>query len=285
MYVIDSQVHIWGAETAERPWPPGNRDHVQRPEPFGADELVAMMSEAGVNRAVLVPPSWEGDRNDLVLDAVQRYPGRFAVMGRLALEQPQSVRSLTTWKSQPGMLGVRLTFGRSPQKEWLFDGTADWFWPAAEQAGVPVMVWAPGSNAKIGEIAARHPALHLIIDHVGMRAEPDYGAVAEAVDAIVSLAQFANVAVKASALPVHAPESYPFPSLHDPIRRLVDAFGAERVFWGTDLTRLPCPYRDAVRLVTEALPGLSESEKQLVMGRALATWLDWEISDAPWSSR
>ena len=40
------------------------------------------------------------------------------------------------------MLGVRLTFKRSAK--WLTDGTADWFWPAAEKAGLPVMFLASG---------------------------------------------------------------------------------------------------------------------------------------------
>src|SRR5438046_10367565 len=31
---------------------------------------------------------------------------------------------------QPGMLGVRHTFNGA-QTNWLTDGTADWFWPAA----------------------------------------------------------------------------------------------------------------------------------------------------------
>src|SRR5258708_30135022 len=37
-------------------------------------------------------------------------PGRFAVMGRIPLEKPESAALLPNWKEQPGMLGVRLTF-------------------------------------------------------------------------------------------------------------------------------------------------------------------------------
>ena len=48
------------------------------------------ISEAGVERAVIVPPSWEGDRNDCALEAVARYPGKFAIMGRLPIEDPRS---------------------------------------------------------------------------------------------------------------------------------------------------------------------------------------------------
>lgn len=47
-----------------------------------------MMDEAGVDRVVIVPPSWEGDRNDYAIKAVRRYPARFAVMGRISLTDP-----------------------------------------------------------------------------------------------------------------------------------------------------------------------------------------------------
>ena len=85
--IVDAQVHLWKANTPDRPWLP---DRVaQLPEPFLIEKLVPMMDEAGVDRAVIVPPSWEGDRNDYALEAVRRYPARFAVMGRIPLERSE----------------------------------------------------------------------------------------------------------------------------------------------------------------------------------------------------
>ncbi|WP_170121510.1 hypothetical protein [Saccharopolyspora spinosa] len=55
----------------------------------------------------LVPPSWEGDHNDLALDAAARYPNRFAVMGRTSLTDTASTDRLARWREQQGMLGVR----------------------------------------------------------------------------------------------------------------------------------------------------------------------------------
>ena len=49
---------------------------------YTKDFLLAEMSKAGVDRIIIVPPSWEGDRNDLALAAAQAHPERFAVMGR-----------------------------------------------------------------------------------------------------------------------------------------------------------------------------------------------------------
>src|SRR5690606_24074652 len=106
--IVDSQVHIWQANTAEHPWVPGST--AQMPEPFTIEKLVAAMDEAGVERAVIVPPSWVGDRIDYALEAAKRYPQRFSVMGRLPLKTPQTAEQLARWKAQPGLLGIRLTF-------------------------------------------------------------------------------------------------------------------------------------------------------------------------------
>src|SRR5712672_2508199 len=164
--IVDAQVHLWKAETPDWKWVPGLQP--QLPEPFTIERLVPMMDEAGVDRAVIVPPSWPGDRNDYALEAVKRYPNRFRVMGRIALEKPELAALLPKWKEQPGMLGIRLTFQRD-QASMLQH--ADWVFPAAEKAGVPIMFFAPDNIPKFGPIAERHPGLTLIIDHMSLTLE------------------------------------------------------------------------------------------------------------------
>jgi predicted TIM-barrel fold metal-dependent hydrolase len=280
MIVIDAQVHIWGAETPERPWPPGGAALAHRPTPLGQDELLREMDAAGVDRAVLVPPSWEGDRNDLALAAARQHPERFAVMGRLAIERPESRALVDGWRRQPGMLGVRLTFHRDPHRSWLTDGTADWFWAAAERAGVPVMVFAPGLVPAIEDVARRYPGLRLVLDHLALGLDVKDDGIGPALEPVLAAARQPNIAVKASALPCYVSEPYPFKSLHPHIRRVVDAYGPRRVFWGTDLSRLPCSYRQAVTLFTEALDFLSRDDLEWIMGRGLAEWLGWPLPSA-----
>jgi predicted TIM-barrel fold metal-dependent hydrolase len=90
--IVDAQVHLWKAESSDWPWVPGMKP--QMPEPFTIEKLVPLMDEAGVDRAVIVPPSWPGDRNDYGIEAAKRYPNRFAVMGRIPLKNPESAALL-----------------------------------------------------------------------------------------------------------------------------------------------------------------------------------------------
>ncbi len=271
MQIIDSQVHIWAENTPERPWAPNMEGRAHLPEPLSAQRLLGMMDEAGVDAAILVPPSLEGDRNDLALAAAQKFPDRFAVMGRIDLARPQPRDALASWRAQPGMRGLRLTFHRPDTRAQLIDGTADWLWPAAEKHGVPVMVHAPDGLPKLAEIAGRHPGLTLIVDHMGFGRETmDANAPAGAAR-IAALARCPNVSVKVSALPCFSSEPYPFRNLNEPLRRVIEAFGPRRCFWGSDLSRMlaHCTYRQGVTHFTEELGFLSADDLDWIMGRGL----------------
>jgi len=280
MQVIDSQVHIWAANTPERPWAPNMEGRAHLEEPLSAEKLLGWMDEAGVDAAILVPPSLEGDRNDLSVAAAQKYPKRFGVMGRIDLAKPSAREAIKTWRDEKGMLGVRLTFHRPDSRPLLTDGTADWFWLAAEKAGVPVMVHAPERLPKLAEIAERHPGLTLIVDHMGFARETRDGEAPAGAERMAALARLPNVSVKVSALPCFSSEPWPFKNLNTPLKRVIDAFGPKRSFWGTDLSRIldTCTYRQAVTHFTEELDFLSPADLEWIMGRGLRETLRWDAA-------
>jgi L-fuconolactonase len=276
MLIVDSQVHIWGADTPERPWPKNRTVQAQRAVPLGKDELLREMDAAGVNRVVIVPPSWEGDRNDLGIAAAQAHPGRFAVMGRLDPEAPESRKQIANWRKQAGMLGLRFVFHRSPLKELLTGGRVDWLWPEAEKHGVPVYVLVSHAMVPlVDQIAQRHPRLKLVMDHSALVDGKDEQAFKE-FDQLLAIAKRPNVATKVSCFPFFTSQKYPFPNLHGYIRKAFDAFGPRRTFWGTDFSRLPCTYRQGVTLFTEELPWLEGQDLEWVMGRGVCEWLGWK---------
>jgi predicted TIM-barrel fold metal-dependent hydrolase len=174
------------------------------------------------------------------------------------------------------MLGMRHTFHNEHNRPLLTDGSADWLWPAAERADIPLMVLMPGSLDVLDRIAGRHPGLRLVIDHVGLdRRKGDK--VWDDLPTVCALAKHPNVAVKASGMPSLSKERYPFRDLHPHIRTLVDAFGPRRTFWGTDLTRMPCTYYECITLFTEHLPWLTGEDLAWVMGRGVCEWLGWPL--------
>jgi predicted TIM-barrel fold metal-dependent hydrolase len=243
-------------------------------------DLLREMDAAAVERCVVIPmmpPAREEIRqtNQAALAMAQDQPERFAVMGLFDLTKPAGANLLKSWRSSPGMLGVRVTFLRDPNLSLLREHQLEWFWDAAEEAGVPVTLLAPDMVDKLERIATDHPGLRLVVDHLNLHPSVAYDELVPAIQPLLRLARRDNVAVKASALPCWARDSYPFPSLHRPIAEVVEAFGARRVFWGSDLSRLQCTYSECVRLFTEQIPALSEDDLTWIMGRGVTEWLGW----------
>ena len=257
---------------------PSNLSHRQVTH-FTPEEAILLMDEGGVDAAVIHPPGWDPNSHDMAFRAVRDYPGRFAIMGSVPLDLPDSRERIATWRQQPGMLGLRYGFLTDPARRWLRDGTIDWLWAAAEDAGVPIAALATDSLTQLGRIAERHPGLRLTIDHLGGR-----GGTTTAKDAaamthmpeLLALAKFPNVAVKATGVPHYSSEAYPFPGMHVYLRQAYDAFGPQRLFWGTDITKMPCSWRECVTMFTEELHWLTGRDLELVMGEALCAWWGWD---------
>lgn len=275
MLVADAQVHVWVENSPERPWV-GRQPHVE--EPLTAEKLLHEMNNAGVDRAVLVPPSWDDNRNDLVLSAAQEHPDRFAAMGRIDLEAPGARERIGNLSDQPGMLGLRCSFNRAPWAHLLTDPDAAWLWDEAEKADIALAVIVTHAQIPlIDRIAERHPALRLALCHfcfpTGKKGEEAF----RDFDMLLPIARRPNVMVKASTLPSYALDDYPYRSMHTFVRRVYDAFGPKRMFWGTDLSMLPCTYRQSITMFTEEMPFLSAEDLEWIMGRGLCEWLKWEL--------
>jgi predicted TIM-barrel fold metal-dependent hydrolase len=129
-----------------------------------------------------------------------------------------------------------------------------------------------------GPIAERYPQLALILDHMGTTAAMvKENKIGEAIGQTVALAKYPNVSVKISASPGLSLEPYPFRDVAVHLKRVFDAYGPQRSYWGTDMTNsyAKASYRQRITQFTEELSFLSESDKDWVMGRAIVQRLKW----------
>ncbi len=290
MNITDSQVHIWEAHRPDRPWDPdevhtpvfvavpGARPH--REAPISAEEMNTLMDGAGVTRAVIVPPSPTGDDNLTALEAAAKYPDRYTVMGRFNPAAPGARDRLPAWLSQPGMSGIRMTFHKPKWSPWLDNDEIDWFWADCERLGIPLMLLLPGRVDVVDRVARRHPGLTLIIDHMGRRSQLRNDECFADLDDLLALSRLPNVSVKASSAPCYSTQEYPFPGLTPHLERIFDSFGPRRTFWGSDVSRLQCSYKQAVDHFLHELDFLKGQDKELVMGRAISDLLRWPLTTA-----
>src|SRR5437773_3591865 len=110
MLIVDAQIHLWKK---------GTPSAHHRQEPYFAEQAIAGMDAAGVNRALIHPVLWDPDSNELAVDAVRKYPDRFAIMGWFYLDDPNGRDIVAHSKERPGMLGLRFYFNeRHPQSSF-----------------------------------------------------------------------------------------------------------------------------------------------------------------------
>src|SRR6478672_3199568 len=98
MAIVDAQVHLWRNNL------PSNPNHRQILN-FTDSDLLKEMDEAGVDAALIHPPGWDPNSNELAIEAAKKHPARLAVLGNFPLDQPPNPDLVKAWKSQPGMLG------------------------------------------------------------------------------------------------------------------------------------------------------------------------------------
>ena len=94
MQIVDAQIHLWGTGL------PSNLSHRQVTA-FTPNEAIVLMDEGGVDAAVIHPPGWDPNSTEMAFAAVRNYPGRFAIMGSLPLDRPESRARIASWRKQP----------------------------------------------------------------------------------------------------------------------------------------------------------------------------------------
>jgi predicted TIM-barrel fold metal-dependent hydrolase len=267
MLIVDAQIHLWtGGQAPPHHWR----------SPFTVDDALRGMDAAGVDRAINCPAIWGPAANDYAVAAALAHPDRFATLGWFDTARPAEDGFVERFVAQPGMLGLRFVLVSPVQQALLRERALDWIWAAADRLALPVGLIVPADlNGELARLAERYPRMRLLIDHLGIRPFLKLPEAAADLDGILDLARFPNVAVKATGTPSMATDAYPFASIHPVLRRVFDAFGPQRMFWGTDFTRMTCSWRDCVTLFTEELDWLVADDLAWVMGRGVCAWTGW----------
>lgn len=247
---------------------------------FSALEMLGAMEAIGVDRAVIIPPGWWGEDNSLAQAAAEKYPGRFAVMGRIDPYAADTEARLEGWLKQPHMLGIRMgvRWSTSPRQleEVLQDESLEWYWSACERLGIPLMILTRQYAARIEPVAARHPNLTIILDHLATQNGATVAERFASYDDLRALARHPRVFVKVGNGPNRSDQPFPFEDVHPYLRGIYEAFGPRRMFWEADITQLTKnTYSECLRLWQEGLPFLSAADKDWILGRTAAEVLRW----------
>ncbi|MEJ0038129.1 MAG: amidohydrolase family protein [Gammaproteobacteria bacterium] len=192
----------------------------------------------GVDQALAVT------KEEFIDFAHQRYPGRFPGVPTIWHTKPDLDAEVRRIRAHPAMVAGRALVGNfldATMRPEFDKGVFDALYAAAEEVGLPIFNSTHGGCARMARIAERHPDLTLIIDHIGVAQHPVSPPETmswRTFPDLLELARFPNVAVKLCGAPLLSARAYPFDDVWPYLDRLFEAFGFERVMWGSDYTRL-----------------------------------------------
>ena len=230
--ITDAQVHLWEASRPERPWAPGYKAHL--PEPMTAERMLGLMDEAGVDRAIISPPSNLPDRNPVYAQEVAaKYPSRFRVMCWFWAHKHAGL--LPRWLEQPGMCSLRVSLNEEGEQKQFAEGAFEPLWKAAAEQGIAVAVWSRWGVGQLEPVLQRYPGLVIIIDHFNWALPKDRE---RKLLELEHLARYPSVHVKVSSMPLLSEQAPPYSDLEPLIRRVHAAYGARRLMWGSDQTQI-----------------------------------------------
>ena len=234
---IDAHSHIWTPDTSLSKLQPGMTVDDLAPKSFTADELMAVARPSGVGRVVLIQHTlFHGYDTSYLTDAWHRQPDVFRVVGMVDDLRPNAGKAMRQLLKQ-GVTGFRIV-PRKGISDWLqTDGMTEMWKTAAETGQSMCCLVNPANLPEIGTACVRHPDTPVVIDHFG-RVGID-GQIRESeVNQLCALAKHKHVKIKISAYYALGHKKPPHHELIPMIKRLYEAFGAERLMWASD-----CPYQ------------------------------------------
>lgn len=275
MPVIDSQVHVYAANTPDRPWHsvPNWPDHVT------GDEMVAAMDAVGVDGAIFISSfSMYQYDSSYAVEVQQAHPGRFGLVKPVNPDNPAVADVIAEWKETPGTVGIRIMMTPEAERDPTDPGL-DVILREAVRHNFPVNMLSWGNIDAGIAVVDRHPDTRFIIDHLSIlqpRTPPAAPEPWADLPKVLDLAKRPNAVIKVSGACTLSREPYPFPDIWDPLARVFDAWGLDRCLWGTDWTRAfaVVNYENAVepfRLTDR----LSVSDREVLMGGACAKAYGW----------
>lgn len=268
--VVDGHLHVWSLDTDRYPVAPTS-SYVPS-IPGDPDTLLALMRASEVDRAVAVQPSCYGYDHTYLTEAMRSHPGTFAAACLVDPVAPDAAAHLAARHAE-GYRGLRLnpSAGGGGAAEWLDDPVSAPVWEAAAALGIVIsLLILPHQMARAGRMIARYPQVPVIIDHLG-RPQVGLGEPEGVYADTLALAQYPNVYMKISGLPVSSREAYPFRDVWPYAELAVSHFGAERCMWATDfpwITR-QCGYAECRRLV-DMWDFLAAADRRALLGDTAA---------------
>ncbi len=277
MQYVDIHPHIISDDETRYPPAPlfGKRSDWSQERPNTVAALIAAMDEAGVAKAAVVHSSTTyGFDNSYVVDGCNQHPDRLVAVGSVDMVAPDALDTIRGWVGK-GLAGLRIFTGGSTKDfdpSELEDERAFPAWELMAQLGVPMCIQTgPIGLPQVASLARRFPDVPIILDHLGrpdVLDGPPYARAASLFD----LADIPSIYLKLTPR-IFGDVKKEQASAETFFPKVVAAFGAERLAWGSNFPTSPGTLVQIKADAEAGLASLSAEDREWIFGKtALALY-------------
>jgi predicted TIM-barrel fold metal-dependent hydrolase len=277
--VVDTHMHVWTNDLAHFPFAhPYDSDFKPPPVAGTVEMLLEEMNANAIDYTVLVQVIYYGWDNAYVAHCVKRHPQRFRAQGLIDPTDPQVANKLEYWMREHRLTGMRFSpIYYQGRDEWLTSDSHHRLWKKAEELKAIFNFFiAANQLAKLESMLAKYSGVKVVIDHLA-RVDLAASDPAREVAQLTRLARYSNVSVKVSELSIVSPaKKYPYTDTYPWVKRVYDAFGPDRLLWGTGFpgaTRAQAgrpSLEEELALVRREIPFFSASDRAKILGQNAA---------------
>jgi L-fuconolactonase len=263
---IDSHQHFWLLSRGDYGWLTSDLAAIHRDH--APADLEPLLKTAHIDRTVLVQAAPTVAETDFLLRLAESTPFVAGVVGWVDFEADDAAHRIAALAARENLVGLRPMIQDIVDDRWMLSAAIR---PAVEAMADEGLTFdaliGPRHIPILGEFAALYPALDIVIDHA---AKPDIaaGGLGDWARDIRKLAAETRLVCKLSGLVTEAAPGWSAQTLRPYVDVLVDAFGADRLMWGSDwpVLNLNGDYAAWMATAEQLLAGLSDTEREAIFG-------------------
>ncbi|MDR5795102.1 amidohydrolase family protein [Caballeronia sp. LZ008] len=271
MNIIDIHPHIISDD--EKRYPPaplfGKRSDWSQERPNTVEALIEAMDEAGVVKAAVVHSSTTyGFDNSYVVDGCNQYKDRLIAVGSVDMLADDVQTVIRNWADQ-GLAGLRIFTGGSTKDfdpSELDNPRSFRAWEMLAELKLPMCIQTGSVGLpQVRMLAEKFPNVNIILDHLARPDVLDGPPYANAAG-LFALRDLPNVYMKLTPR-IFGDVKKEKASAETFFPRVVEAFGAQRLAWGSNFPTSTGTLSEILATAQQGLACLSDEDRAWVFGK------------------
>ncbi|TFL16501.1 amidohydrolase family protein [Jannaschia formosa] len=268
---IDAHHHLWQPLRGDHDWMPEGDPILDRQ--YAPADLAPVLNRHGIDRTILVQAAATTDETEYMLGLADATDWIAGVVGWIDFEDAGQRATLDRLARHPKFLGVRPMIQDIPDEDWMLRDDVAWGYAAVTELDLTFdALGFPRHLANFHRLLTAHPDMRTVVDHC---LKPDIaggGGFRYWADGMTRLARDTRACVKLSGLVTEAARGWSVDDLRPYAEHVLDAFGPERVMWGSDwpVCRLRAEYDDWLSAAEDLCADLPKATRAEVFGGTAA---------------